>query len=191
LPRIFSNDYSSPKIKIMRFSLFIFSAFLLFVVSSCNSTSVATSTTKDKVIQDTLPTSAIWDGKKITKSEADWQAQLSAQAYEVLRKKGTERSFSSALNENKKAGTYCCAACSLPLFSAKTKFDSGTGWPSFFAPIAPTHVGEIADDEHGMQRVEVVCNRCGGHLGHVFNDGPEPTGLRYCINGVSLAFKAE
>jgi peptide-methionine (R)-S-oxide reductase len=164
--------------------------FALMLTVSCNSSTINTSS-KDKIIVDSLPASAIWDGQKLIKSEADWQAQLSEQAYEVLRKKGTERSFTSPLNDNKKEGTYCCAACSLPLFSSKTKFNSGTGWPSFYAPIAATHVGEVADNAHGMQRVEVVCNRCGGHLGHVFDDGPQPTGLRYCINGVSLAFKPQ
>jgi peptide-methionine (R)-S-oxide reductase len=163
-------------------------AAALFALISCNSTTVATAS-KTQNAGDSLPITAIWDGKKIEKTEDEWRKILSAEAYQVLRQKGTERSFTSSLNDNKKSGTYCCAACSMPLFSSGTKFDSGTGWPSFYEPIAAKNVGEIVDNSHGMARTEVVCNRCGGHLGHVFDDGPQPTGLRYCINGVSLDFK--
>ncbi len=135
-----------------------------------------------------LDSSQIWDNKKLTKSETEWEQTLSAEAYRVLREKGTERAYTHPYNEQKTVGIYACAACKLPLFSSSAKFNSGTGWPSFFEPIHPTHVGDIVDNSHGMQRTEVVCNRCGGHLGHVFDDGPKPTGLRYCINGVSLQF---
>lgn len=135
-----------------------------------------------------LDSTQIWDGKKVQKMEEEYRQILSEEAYRVLREKGTERAYTSALYELKKAGVYSCAACGLPLFSSETKFNSGTGWPSFYAPIHATHVGEIVDRSHGMVRTEVVCNRCGGHLGHVFDDGPKPTGLRYCINGVSLQF---
>jgi peptide-methionine (R)-S-oxide reductase len=127
----------------------------------------------------------------VTKTEAQWKSELDPQEYNVLREKGTERAFTGQYNENKKAGVYNCNACGLSLFSSETKFDSGTGWPSFYAPIDKTHVEEDTDVSYGMKRVEVLCRRCGGHLGHVFNDGPKPTGLRYCMNSVSLSFQPE
>ena len=125
----------------------------------------------------------------IQKSDAEWKAQLDPAAYHVLREKGTERAFSGKYDDNKKEGIYTCNACALPLFSSDTKFDSGTGWPSFYAPIDKMHVLEETDNAYGMKRVEILCHRCGGHLGHVFDDGPQPTGLRYCMNSVSLSFK--
>ncbi len=124
----------------------------------------------------------------INKSEAEWKAELGDQAYHVLREAGTERAFTGNLWDNKAEGTYLCGGCSLPLFSSQTKFKSGTGWPSFYEPINETNVGEEVDNKFGMTRTEVHCARCGGHLGHVFPDGPKPTGLRYCINSVSLTF---
>lgn len=126
---------------------------------------------------------------KIVKSEAEWKRQLTAEEFRVLRQKGTEKAFSSKLHEAKEKGTYLCAGCDLPLFSSDHKFDSGTGWPSFYKPIAKDAIGEERDLSFGMNRVEVHCARCGGHQGHVFTDGPKPTGLRYCINAVSLKFK--
>lgn len=126
---------------------------------------------------------------KVVKSDAEWRKTLSPEAYTVLRKKGTERAFTSPLADNHEKGTYSCAGCGLPLFTSDTKFESGTGWPSFYAPIKPNHVINIRDLSHGMDRTEVVCARCDGHLGHVFDDGPKPTGLRYCMNGVALSFK--
>lgn len=130
-----------------------------------------------------------YTGKKVVKTAAEWQSQLNPESYRVLREHGTERAFTGAYWANKEAGTYSCAGCALPLFDSDTKFKSGTGWPSYYAPIDSSHVGETHDATHGMARVEVHCNRCEGHLGHVFYDGPQPTGLRYCINSASLAFE--
>ncbi len=131
------------------------------------------------------------DIEKIEKSEEEWKQELSEQEFYILRKKGTERPGTGDLLHNKKEGVYVCAACSLPLFSSDTKFRSGTGWPSFYDPIDPRTVAREEDYSHGMKRVEVLCARCDGHLGHVFEDGPRPTGLRYCINAVSLDFVEE
>jgi peptide-methionine (R)-S-oxide reductase len=124
----------------------------------------------------------------VTHSDAEWRKLLSPQAYDVLRHEGTEMAFSSPLDEEKRAGTYFCAGCDLALYSSKTKFDSGTGWPSFYAPL-PNAVATKHDASLLMERTEVHCTRCDGHLGHVFDDGPPPTGLRYCMNGVALRFR--
>jgi peptide-methionine (R)-S-oxide reductase len=124
----------------------------------------------------------------VTHTEAEWKALLSPAAYAVLREEGTERPFTSPLNTEHRSGIFFCAGCQLDLFSSATKFDSGTGWPSFWQPL-PHAVGERHDGSLGMVRTEVHCSRCGGHLGHVFDDGPKPTGLRYCMNGVALGFK--
>jgi peptide-methionine (R)-S-oxide reductase len=123
----------------------------------------------------------------VAKTDAEWRAALSPEAFRVLRQHGTERPGTSPLNAEKRAGTFTCAGCGQPLFDAATKFESGTGWPSFFAPIEGA-VGTRSDRSFFMTRTEVHCARCGGHLGHVFPDGPAPTGLRYCMNGVSLGF---
>jgi peptide-methionine (R)-S-oxide reductase len=125
---------------------------------------------------------------RVTKSSSEWKKQLSTQAYYVLREKGTERAFTGNLWDNHEKGLYICAACGLPLFSSDTKFESGTGWPSFFKPLTADCTHDIQDNSYGMTRTEVECARCGGHLGHVFDDGPQPTGLRYCMNSVSLTF---
>ncbi len=127
---------------------------------------------------------------KIIKTEAEWQAQLSELAYKVTRKHGTERAFTHD-DFQKDPGTYRCVCCDAPLFDQSTKFDSGTGWPSFYAPLDAEMVGEQSDNSWFMRRTEVHCNRCDAHLGHVFPDGPKPTGLRYCINGVALRFEPE
>jgi peptide-methionine (R)-S-oxide reductase len=124
---------------------------------------------------------------EVTYSDAQWRARLTPQQYAVLRREGTEPAGSSPLNSEHRTGTFSCAGCGLPLFTSKTKFDSGTGWPSFWQPLANAVVTR-QDRSYGMVRTEVHCRRCGGHLGHVFNDGPPPTGLRYCMNGLSLAF---
>jgi len=125
---------------------------------------------------------------EVTHTEAEWRQLLSSAQFNVLRQAGTERPFSSPLDKEKRAGTFQCAGCALPLFSSKTKFESGTGWPSFWQPLDKTVVDENVDTTLGMRRVEVLCHRCGGHLGHVFEDGPKPTGLRYCMNGLALKF---
>ena len=124
---------------------------------------------------------------ELTLSDAQWRARLTAQQYAILRQEGTEWPNSSPLNTEHRVGTFSCAGCSLPLFSSTTKFDSGTGWPSFWKPL-DNAVRERRDGSLGMVRTEVHCRRCGGHLGHVFDDGPKPTGLRYCMNGVALTF---
>jgi peptide-methionine (R)-S-oxide reductase len=124
---------------------------------------------------------------EVTHSDDEWRKLLSPEAYYVLRHEGTERPFTSKLLDEHRAGTFTCAGCDLQLFSSKTKFDSGTGWPSFWAPLANAVI-ETRDKSYGMTRTAVSCHRCGGHLGHVFDDGPKPTGLRYCMNGVALKF---
>ena len=126
--------------------------------------------------------------KKIVRTDEEWKRILNAEQYHVMRQKGTEAAGLSPLLKNYAKGTYVCAACALPLFSSKTKYDSHTGWPSFWSPIAKRNVREEQDTGHGMTRTEVLCNRCDAHLGHVFDDGPDPTGLRYCMNGVALKF---
>ena len=124
-----------------------------------------------------------------TRTDAEWRKTLSPAAYEVLRHEDTERPFTSPLNKEKRAGIFACAGCALPLFASKTKFESGTGWPSFWAPLRNA-VGTSTDTSFGAARTEVHCRRCGGHLGHVFDDGPPPTGKRYCMNGVAMQFIA-
>jgi peptide-methionine (R)-S-oxide reductase len=124
----------------------------------------------------------------VTRTDAEWRASLSPEAFRVLRQHGTERPGTSPLNAEKRPGTFACAGCGTPMFDAATKFESGTGWPSFFAPIDGA-VAEKTDRSFFMTRTEVHCAQCGGHLGHVFPDGPAPTGLRYCMNGVSLSFR--
>ena len=125
---------------------------------------------------------------EIRKTDDEWQGTLSPQQYQVLRCHGTEARGTSPLNREKRAGTYLCAGCGQQLFSSETKFESGTGWPSFYEPM-PDAVGTSTDSSHFMRRTEVHCSRCGGHLGHVFDDGPEPTGQRYCMNGAALKFQ--
>lgn len=125
----------------------------------------------------------------VMRTDAQWREQLSPAQYAVLRRQGTERPFSSPLNKEHRRGTFHCAGCGLALFSSSTKFDSGTGWPSFWAPLHDA-VAEDHDTTLGMLRVEAHCRRCGGHLGHVFDDGPRPTGLRYCMNGLAMTFTA-
>ncbi len=182
----------------MRF-LTLLAVLLFFGGTACNSqakvqtaTPEAKATTTDAAPDYNYnPPAEAGQFEKIEKPESYWQDLLAPAAYNVLREDGTERSFTSPLNDEKRAGVFTCAACGLPLFASETKFDSGTGWPSFYAPINDVYIQQDVDNRYGMRRVEVSCARCGGHQGHVFPDGPDPTGLRYCINGVSLNFVPE
>lgn len=126
--------------------------------------------------------------KNLPKTEAEWRAVLDPETYHITREKGTERPFSGEYNANKKSGIYRCSCCEQELFGSDAKYDSGSGWPSFFKPLEQSAVAEETDATHGMTRTEVLCSNCGAHLGHVFPDGPDPTGMRYCVNSLSLKF---
>lgn len=166
-------------IKLPSFSFAVLLTILVSSFSACSQNQEIANNQNEKIVY------------KISKTEDQWKEVLTDEEYKVLREKETEPAFSNEYNANKKKGTYLCAACEQPLFSSKAKFDSGTGWPSFFAPLEKNSVKEVLDKSYGMIRTEVVCSNCGGHLGHLFTDGPEPTGLRYCLNSVSLDFKKE
>lgn len=142
----------------------------------------------DKISVWSVEEDALVQSATVDKSDAEWKTQLSPEAYRVIRREGTERAFSGDLWKVKTEGVYRCAACANDLFLSSTKFDSGTGWPSFYAPVHEANIGTRTDRKFFMARTEVHCARCGGHLGHVFDDGPKPTGLRYCMNGVALEF---
>ena len=159
-------------------SKFVLILTSLLLIDSCHEPEA-----RSKTASNLLPFT-----KRISKTEREWRSQLSKKEYYILREKGTERPFSGSLLYNKKKGIYICAGCGHELFSSKSKYESGTGWPSFYEPYSKTSLAFNTDDSYGMEREEILCARCGGHLGHVFNDGPHPTGLRYCINSIALKF---
>ena len=170
--------------KIMRYIMLLLAFSIVSCKTSSQDSAQKVTTSTDKI---TVDFSKI-DLTKIEKSEKEWKSELSDQEYYVLREKGTERAFTGDLVNNKKEGIYTCRACQLPLFTSSTKFKSGTGWPSYYQPIKKEVILEDTDHLLGYARTEVMSARCEGHLGHVFSDGPKPTGLRYCINSVSLDF---
>ena len=175
----------------MKQSILILSLLMIAMVQGCysqNSKSEIKSNTMDTTIKNNAAYSRT-DTNKITLSNDEWKNILSQDVYDVARNKGTERPYTSKYEAFKEAGTYYCAVCGNALFKSDTKFESGCGWPSFYEPISKTSIISETDNSYGMNRTEVMCGRCKSHLGHVFNDGPPPTGLRFCINGVVLDFE--
>jgi peptide-methionine (R)-S-oxide reductase len=169
--------------------ILISTLFFCFSLHACLQSNPKTVKENVKIEQDYFLNSKGDTVRYLQHSDAQWKSLLDPFAYYVLREKGTERAFSGQYDKHYEAGVYFCSACGLPLFSSDTKFDSGTGWPSFYAPIDKTHVREEIDQTYGMKVVEIICPRCGGHLGHVFEDGPKPTGMRYCMNSVAMGFQ--
>jgi peptide-methionine (R)-S-oxide reductase len=169
----------------MKIAAFICLILGLIFILSCNNN--PNKTTMENNLNN--PDYSHTDTGKVVVSNEDWKKRLSPEVYRIARQKGTERPWSSQYEESKEIGTYYCAVCGNALFESDTKFESGCGWPSFYKPISKSSVIYEEDSSHGMRRTEVMCGRCGSHLGHVFNDGPPPTGLRYCINGVVLDFE--
>ena len=162
---------------------YLIAIFALMTLASCSNKSISQSQANNDSAQE-----AFSPDEKVVKTDEEWASELSPIEFKVLRKEGTERPGTGDLLGNKKDGIYTCRGCQLPLFDSQTKYKSGTGWPSFYQPINDKNLGTDTDYKLGYERSEVHCNRCGGHQGHVFTDGPEPTGLRYCINAVSLDF---
>lgn len=183
------------KIKLIAFLGVVCTSILIGLSTESSSlasqTTVPLPTPEAKLVKREVVLLDSWDGVKVKKSDSIWKRELSELEYNVLRREGTERAYTGELTDNKAEGTYYCNACGLAVFSSKHKYDSQTGWPSFYQPINKKNVGEKMDRSLPEEtRTEVHCNRCGGHLGHVFDDGPEPTGLRYCINSISLRFRS-
>jgi methionine-R-sulfoxide reductase len=164
---------------------FLKSAATLGMVAGLSRISLAQAVTQNELIKRKAGALPL---EKIVKTDAEWKSILTPEQYYITRQKGTEAPYTSPLNNIHDKGVFECVSCSLPLFSSSTKFDSHTGWPSFWAPIAKDNVREEVDNSLGATRTEVLCNRCDAHLGHVFDDGPKPTGLRYCMNGVAMKF---
>jgi len=188
------------KFKFIALSIAIFSIVSAAIILSNNTAASSTGLSpeaqptpkavKTKTVRELTFIDGEFDGQELATSDADWKKVLTKDEFHVMREEGTERPYSGKLTENHKKGTYYCAACGLVLFKSDAKFDSGTGWPSFFQPIFKKNVTEKVDKSLSDERTEVECSRCHAHLGHVFDDGPKPTGLRYCMNSVSLRFKA-
>ena len=186
------NDIQKMKITVLTLLALLVVAILVIAFRGRAHADQSPDTSSSDTTQSTpvLPTSAdLAPAPKIAKSEDEWKAQLTPAQYSVLRGKGTERAGSSELLHEHRRGVFVCAACGAPLFSSDAKFESGTGWPSFNQPFFPAAVTIVKDRSFFIEREEVLCARCGGHLGHVFDDGPAPTGLRYCMNGVALKFQ--
>lgn len=171
----------------MKLFTLIFST-LIFVTGCAQNTNNGKPVKVSQNYETFQPSDTSWTAK-VTKSNEDWKKILTPEQYNILREQGTERPFTSPLLDIHEKGYFVCVACGNPLFSSDTKFNSGTGWPSFWAPYSSKSVSVATDNSMGMSRDEISCKRCGGHLGHVFNDGPKPTGLRYCMDGVALKFK--